>query len=240
MGSDEGAEDPVAGQAEPPVAGTSAWYHRAGALPGKRWEVRCLFSDDHADGTTVDDPGDTTGRFEIWRADVDDQGRSRILVSPEAAPDSPAMWFVALPEARAERPAMTLVGYEHPAVEPGVVIADTAFFHLPVRNDQQVGAIRWWTEEAVVDQVYVGADFRRRHVASHLIYAASGYHQHHGWPGRLHSDGRRTPMGEQLVAGIRHPDRIAALDRLMPPMDPSAEPSADPPAHRSPSAPDGR
>jgi hypothetical protein len=207
-----------------PAAGTSAWYHRQGQLPDGRWRVRCLFSDDHPDGTTVDDPGDTEGRFEIWHADLDDEGRPRLLVNPDAVPDAPAMWFVALPEPTAERPAMTLVGFDQDVVPAGSVINDGTFFHLPVRSDDQVGAIRWWTGEAVVDQVFVSERFRRRHVASALIYAASAYHQLHGWPGRLHSDGRRTSMGEQLVAGLRHPDRIAPLSDLMPPMDPDGRP----------------
>ncbi len=203
-----------------PEAGTSAWYHREGALPGGRWQVRCLFSDDHPDGTVVEQPGDTEGRFEIWRADLDDEGRPRILVNPDAVPGAPAMWFVALPEARAPRPAMALVGFDKDAVPVGSVINDPTFFHLPISNDDQVGAIRWWSQEAVVDQVFVGDAYRRRHVASALIYAASAYHQLHGWPGRLHSDGRRTSMGQELVAGLRHPDRIAPLSNLMPPMDP--------------------
>jgi hypothetical protein len=67
-------------------------------------------------------------------------------------------------------------------------------------------------------------------VATALIYAASAYHQLHGWPGRLHSDGRRTAMGEQLAAGIRHPSRIAALDHLLPPMDPNRPDQASSPA----------
>lgn len=205
----------------PSAPGTNAWYHREGQLPGKRWQVRCLFSDDHPDGSVIGEPGDTTGRFELWRADLDAEGRPRVLVHRDAAPASPVMWFVAIPDVKAERPAMTLVGYEHDALPPGVVVPDTTFFHLPVRNEDQVGAIRWWTEEAVVDQVYVGERWRRRHVATALIYAASAYHQLHGWPGRLHSDGRRTSLGEQWVAGLRHPGRIAELDKLMPPMDPA-------------------
>jgi len=212
------SDDPV------PVAGTSAWYHREGSLPGGRWKVRCLFSDDHPDGSVVDAPGDTTGLFEIWRADFDDEGRPRLLVNPEAVPGAPAMWFVSLPEVNVPRPALTLVGFEHDAVPVGSVINDASFFHLPVSNDDQVGAIRWWTDEAVVDQVFVSDRYRRRHVASALIYAASAHHQLHGWPGRLHSDGRRTSLGEQLVAGLRHPDRIAPLSTLMPPMDPDGGP----------------
>jgi hypothetical protein len=42
----------------------------------------------------------------------------------------------------------------------------------------------------------------------------------HGWLGRLHSDGRRTALGEELVAGLRHPDRIAPLAYRMDPLDP--------------------
>ena len=206
--------------ADVPVAGTQAWYHRQKALSSGRWRVRCLFSDDHGDGEIVANPGDTSGLFEIWRADLDDERRPRVLVNPDATPGSPAMWFVALPELKDERPAMTLVGYEHDVLPPGVVVPNATFFHLPTRSRDQVGAIRWWRDEAIVDQVYVGELWRRRHVATALIYAASAYHQLHGWPGRLHSDGRRTSMGEHLVAGIRHPSRIAALDKLMPAMDP--------------------
>jgi hypothetical protein len=187
-------------------------------------------SDQHADGEVVADPGDTSGVFELWRADLDERGRPRVLVNPVATPDAPMLWFVGLPERELQRPAMTLVGYEHEALPPGVVVPNTTFFSLPTRNDDQVGAIRWWPDEATVDQVYVGDRWRRRHVATALIYAASAYHQLHGWPGRLHSDGRRTAMGEQLAAGIRHPSRIAALDHLLPPMDPNRPDQASSPA----------
>ncbi len=202
-----------------PAAGTHAWYHREEALRGGRWRVRCLFSDDHPDGSVVEDPDaeHLADRFEIWRADLDPQGRPRVVVNPEAAPGAPAMWFVGLPET-GDDPAMTLVGYVEGVRPAGVVVPDAEFFHLPTRNDDQVGAIRWW-RTGVVDQVYVGDAWRRQHVATALIYAASGYHQLHGWPGRLHSDGRRTTLGDSLVAGLRHPDRIAALTRRMPPMD---------------------
>lgn len=187
-------------------------------MKGRR-PVRCIFSDDNADGSSVDAPGDLEGRFVLWRADVDDDGRPRIFVNPLAMPDAPSLWFVGLPEFDASRPAMTLVGYEDPSIPVGSVVPDTTFFGLPIRSQDQVGAIRWWRDDAVVDQVYVGDAWRRRHVATALIYTASAYHQLHGWPGRLHSDGRRTSMGERLVAGIRHPSRIAVLDTLMPPMD---------------------
>jgi hypothetical protein len=204
-----------------PPSGTAAWYERQEPLANGRWRVRCWLGGDHPDGSVVDDPGDTSDLFELWRADLDEEGRPRLWVNPEAIPGSPAMWFVALPEPSGPRRAMALVGFDDPCLPAGVVVPDAVFFHLPVRNDDQVGAVRWWRDEAVVDQVYVGERWRRRHVATAVIYAASAYHQLHGWPGRLHSDGRRTTLGQQLVAGLRHPDRISPLDTLMPPMDES-------------------
>lgn len=221
--------DHVDDDGEPvPASGTNAWYHREARLPDGRWRVRCLFSDDHADGVAVEDPVDTSGRFEIWRADLDDEGRPRLLVNPDAVPGAPPMWFVGLPDGGPRR-SMSLVGFAQDVGVPfGSVVSDAVFFHLPVRNEDQAAAIRWFVDEAVVDQVFVGRDWRRRHVASAIIYAASAYHQLHGWAGRLHTDGRRTSMGEQLVAGLRHPDRIAPLEDLRPPMDP------DDPSHRAP------
>jgi hypothetical protein len=203
-----------------PASGTNAWYHRQAPLPGGRWRVRCIFSDHHPDGTSVTDPGDIGDAYVLWTADLDDEGRPVVLVNETAIAGAPSMWFVGLPEPAAAPPAMTLVGFDHELVAPGTVLTDPAFFYLPVRNDEQVGAIRWWSEEAVVDQVYVSEPHRRTRAATALIYAASAYHQLQGWPGRLHSDGRRTSLGEQLVAGLRHPGRIAPRRELRDPMDP--------------------
>lgn len=203
-----------------PESGTNAWYHREEALAQGRHRVCCYFSDEHPDGAVVTGPLAPSERFRIWRAGVDEAGRPMVEVNPDAAPGSPGMWYVTLPEFGGDRRAMILVGYAHEALPPGVVVPDSTFFSLPVRNRDQVGAIRWWWDEAVVDEVYVAERWRRRHVATALIYAASAYHQLHGQPGRLHSDGRRTALGQQLVAGLRHPDRIAELDELIAPMDP--------------------
>jgi len=202
-----------------PPTGTTAWYERTGSLAGGRHRVRCWFGGDHPDGTVVEDPGDTSGLFELWRADLDDGGRPLLWINPAAVPGAPELWFVVLPEFGQPRAAVSLVGFEDPVVPPGTVVGDGVFFHLPVRSSDQATAIRWWRDEAVVDQVYVGDAYRRRHAATLMIYAASAYHQLHGWPGRLHSDGRYTEMGQHLVAGLRHPDRIAPLERLMPSMD---------------------
>lgn len=210
--------------ADVPPTGTSAWYVRSEALTFGRWRVRCHVDDRHPDGEVVADPGPLDETFLLWDADLDGQGRPVLSVNPAVAPGAPAMWFVHLDERDADPPATALVAFATDDLPAGTVVSDPVFFHMPVRSDEQVAAIRWWHDEAVVDQVYVAEPMRRRHVGTVAIYAASAFHQFHGWPGRLHSDGRRTVLGEALVAGLRHPDRIAELGTLLSPMDPAATP----------------
>jgi hypothetical protein len=69
--------------------------------------------------------------------------------------------------------------------------------------------------------VYVTPDLRRSQLATKLVYAASAYHQFQGWPGRLHSDGRRTKLWDRFTAGLRHPSRIAPWTGYSRPMDPA-------------------
>jgi len=178
--------------------------------------------DRHPDGEVIASPGDHAGDFLLWDADIDADDRSVLTVAPCVRAGSPDAWFVVLEEGNGAERTCTLVAFATPHLATGTVVTDPVFFHMPVRSDEQVGAIRWWPEDAVVDQVFVGREWRRSHLATVLIYSASAYHQHHGWPGRLHSDGRRTMLGEALVAEFRHPGRIARLDKLLSPMDPES------------------
>lgn len=200
----------------------NAWYHRHGRDRGW-WRVDCRFDDRFPDGHTVAaDPGlgDLGTCPRIWSTTVDPAGRLRVTVDDWAAPGALPCWYVLLLPEGEDRPSATLVAYPTEHLDPGTVVSDTVFFGLPVRSAEQVAAIRWWRDDGCVDQVFVGPDHRRTHLATALIYAASAVHQAHGWPGRLHSDGRRTDLGQRLVAGFRHPDRIAPWTVRMPPMDP--------------------
>lgn len=117
---------------------------------------------------------------------------------------------------------MTLVAFTTDHLPDGTVESDAAFVTMPVKSSEQAAAIRWWADTAVVDEIYVQAEHRRSHLGSKLIYTASGYHQHQGWPNRLHSDGRRTDLGQRFVVGLRHPTRIAPWKYRAAPMDPGA------------------
>ena len=204
-----------------------AWYLRRSVLPGKRYEVSCFENDAHVDGFTVEASGadgqvigEPDGADMLWSAGLDDQNRSRVVVMPGAAPDAPDAWYVAIRSTQDDRPRMTLVAFCTDHLPDATVVPDASFFTMPVTSDQQSAAIRWWADTAVVDEIFVQAEHRRSHLGTKLIYAASGFHQHHGWPGRLHSDGRRTDLGQQFVVGLRHPERIAEWSDKAHPMDP--------------------
>jgi hypothetical protein len=203
-----------------PPAGTPSWYVRGQRRPPGRWQARCHVDARHPDGDVIAEPGDLDGSFLLWDADVGLDDRPILSVNPAVCPGAPDMWFVELHERDASPKAVTLVAFATDHLPAGVVIPDPVFFHMAVRSDEQVGAIRWWPDDAVVDQLYVRDDLRRRHVGTVLVYSASAFHQLHGWPGRLHSDGRRTTLGDAFVTGLRHPDRIERLSTLMSPMDP--------------------
>jgi GNAT superfamily N-acetyltransferase len=115
---------------------------------------------------------------------------------------------------------VTIVAFCTGQLPDGTIIDNATYARLPVANSDQSAAIRWWADTAVVDEIYVQPAFRRTHLGTKLIYTASGFHQRHRWPDRLHSDGRRTSLGQRFVAGLRHPDRIASWTDVAADMDP--------------------
>ena len=193
---------------------------REGALPGNRWSVRCVLTDAHPDGCLLDDPVDTGDAFVLWRVGVDDQGRGVIRMNRAALGGSPPLWYVMLPEPEARRPAISLVGFATDHLPTGTIITDPMFFTIPIENDEQVGAIHWWYEDGVVDEVYVDPKWRRRGIATDLIYAVGAWQALHGHPVNIRSDGRRTELGQHFEAGSQFPDRFEPITEISPPMDP--------------------
>lgn len=203
-----------------PPPGTAAFYIRESELPGGRWRTRCVLGDAWPDGELLVDPVDTDGMFVLWRTDVDDDGHGRIDHNPAAHDLAPPLWFVLLPETDLDRPAMSLVGFATDHHPVGRIITDAEFFTTPVRSAEQVGAIRWWHLEGVIDQVFVATDWRRQGVATKLIYSVNACQALHGHPVDIRSDGRRTELGHHLDAGTRFPGRFAPITEVSPPMDP--------------------
>lgn len=200
----------------------NAWYQRFRPVAGGRWEVCCYENDLRPDGSTVgpDDPGVSAPDSDrLWEATLDAESRVNIRVTERGAPGAPDAWFVAMRSKEQDRPRITIVAFATHHLPDGTVVPEPAFFTMPVRSSEQAGAIRWWADTAVVDEIFVQPAHRRGHLGIKLIYTASGYHQMHGWPDRLHSDGRRTDLGQEFVVGLRHPSRIAPWTEKAAPMD---------------------
>jgi hypothetical protein len=204
------------------VTAGNAWYHREAYDEATgTWQVSCYLGDRFPDGEVAPVAGadDLAGAVRLWHARLDGDGRPVLQVAEQAAPQAPAVWYVAIPHHDHDPPTFDLVAFRTDHVAAETVIDDPTFMLLPVRAAEQVAAIRWWPSTAVVDQVYVTPDLRRSQLATKLVYAASAYHQLQGWPGRLHSDGRRTELGDRFTAGLRHPSRIAPWTGYSRPMD---------------------
>lgn len=193
-------------------------YARRGRLPSGLWEVRAFGDDDVEDGTIVD--GDGPDRPFAWATHPAQPGLTRIEIGGYLLPDPPALWFVHVDEPRAQPPAAHLVAFGGDRFPPGTVINGYTFATAGVPNGEQAGAVRWYRDTGLVHQIFVAPHWRRRFVASTLLYTADAFHQANGWPGKLHGDGRRTALGQLLLAGLRHPNRARQLTEQMPPMDP--------------------
>jgi GNAT superfamily N-acetyltransferase len=195
------------------------WYARRSTLPSGLHLVSAFQGTEVPDGETLH-----AGKAALWSTEPASNALIRVTIAEEALPKAPAAWFVSVTEPRAEPPAMNLVAYVTDDFPPGTIINQFQFGSLGLSSDEQAGAIRWLWQYALVHQVFVSPEWRRGGLATALVYTASAFHQANGWPGRLHSNGQRTELGERFATALDHPGRIAPLDETMPPMDPAAPP----------------
>jgi len=199
------------------------WHVREAELSKDRWRCRTIGDHSFADSSVVHGPIDTGDSFVYGYSDVDASGPSILHINTALLPGTPPIWYVALPERKQPSPAISLVAFITEDHEPGKVISDPEFFSMAVDSTEQVGAIRWWIDSGVVDQIFVAEQWRRKHVGRALWAAAQGYQVHNGWTPRLSSIGRRTAMGQKYAESALFPDRFAPLEVLLPPMDPPSK-----------------
>jgi GNAT superfamily N-acetyltransferase len=202
------------------------FYVRDSELPDGRWAVSAYSSTSFAEGEIVDAAAaaeaiaDPATRV-VWRTFESERGIIRIERGASEVPGAPNIWFVNVDEPKANPRATNLVGFATDHFEPGTVVNRYQFASLGLPNDEQVGAIRWYTELAIVHQVFVAEEWRRRRAGSAILYAADAFHQSMGWPGTLKSDGRHTDLGQQFLAAQSYPARFPSRTAVMPPMDPA-------------------
>jgi hypothetical protein len=192
-------------------------YARRRRLENDLWEVRAFRDDTVADGTVTE--ADVSASSIVWSTHEAAVGLVRVEIGDDELPGSAPLWFVHVDEPRATPRATNLVAFGGDRFPPGTVVSRYAFATAGVQNGEQAGAVRWYPGTGLVHQIFVPPAWRRRFVASTLLYTADAFHQANGWPGKLHGDGRRTALGQLLLAGLRHPNRVRELTEEMPPMD---------------------
>lgn len=201
-----------------------AWNLRHGwHEPTKRWRVSGYQGPQYGPAEVVgpEEQPDLTGALRLWTADVADDGHLLLRINPDLVERAPTTWFVASQQLRDDPATVTLVAFATDDLPEGTVIDNAEFMALAVRSSDQVAAVQWGPRTAIIYQVFVQPQWRRRQLATKMVYAASAYHQAHGWSGPIRSDGRRTDLGEEFTAAFRHPDRIAPWQERAEPMDPS-------------------
>lgn len=204
--------------------GVNAWYVNLGldSVRGRR-RMRCYIGPQHSDATTLDGmppEAELDGAALLWESRSDDRGFMTISVNREFAPLCGNLWFVSVPARDSGAPKLhNLVAFDTGDLPDGTVIDDPTFSLMSLRSSDQVGAIQWDAGTGNVVQLFVRPEKRRTDAGTVLIYAASAWHQSHGWPGRLHNDGKRTVLGEAFAVSLIHGQRIEALRELSPPMD---------------------
>lgn len=195
------------------------WYRRLQKLESGLWLVEARDGSSYPDGS-VHEASITTGdEAVIWRTVETDHGLLRLEYPHDIVPDAPHLWFVEIADPRATPiPSTHLVAFATDHLPNGTVISKYAFATLGVHSNTQAGAVNWHTN-GLVRQVYVTPSMRRQFVGTALLRAADAWHQARGVPGRVHGDGRRTELGEALVATTVHPQRYKPLSETMPAMD---------------------
>jgi GNAT superfamily N-acetyltransferase len=142
-----------------------------------------------------------------------------LRLGPRGAPAGPGIWFAEYRETNATPPAVSLMAFAGHGVAPGSLVDPAGLAGLPVENDDQLAAVRWYPGTGEVDQIYVRPDRRRQRLGSAMIGAAAALSYARGWP-RLWSDGQRTELGEQFRNASPWQHRTADLTHLAPPMTP--------------------
>jgi hypothetical protein len=145
----------------------------------------------------------------IGSLDVDEQRRPKITIAEAAMRGAPPLWFVEIPSERDGRQQLSLVAYASNVFPTGTIITNATFFSAPVKSEAQVGAVRWFADNGLVDQLFVADSFRNQLVAMSLMFAADGMHHHLGWSGVIHVGGNRTDLGQQAAQRALNQQRVA-------------------------------
>lgn len=163
-----------------------------------------FLSDLYPDGTLLGldrSEAEFRGVTQILRLDMDTSNRPVVTFAEWAEAGMPHLWFVEMDVSTPAASMHALVAFATGHARRGTVVSNAAFFTMPVRSEEQVGAVRWDTNSGEIDQVFVAEHARGQQVARTLIAVADAYRVHRGWPGKVYVGGRRSDTVEKLLEG---------------------------------------
>jgi len=190
----------------------SVFYERYRLAGTSRFAVRAYRSDEFADGTVFDISADarvSTLGILLGTIHLDHARRPRVALTEDALPGATPLWFVQVPCGEDARPQMSLAAFASNHFAAGTIVTNDTFFSTPAHSSEQVGAVRWWAESGLVDQIFVREDLRHHLVAMTLMFTADALHHHHGWPGQIHVGGNRTDLGQRAAVAAPNQQRVA-------------------------------
>lgn len=223
-----------------PRPGVPLWWLRTATVD--LVTLHAIASSEHPDGTVVEvaslRPGYAPPGERVVRARVRPASRQVLDVEVRGAPAgdrAPAVVWHEQVRRDLTPVEVHLLAFLHDdvvrlaeerslrAVAPGTVLTGADVARLGLTATDQVAAVRWNPATGQVWELYVDPGFRRRRVATSLLFAAEACAIARGWPG-LWGGGERTALGESLLRGLRWGVRRARpLTSLVRPMTPVGE-----------------
>lgn len=200
------------------LAAPAIWVLRTAALSGGRFEVVSLISNHYPDGTVIDPgprPEDFPGALELSSLRLDASGRPVATVASWATSDAPSLWYVEMDASTPNRSMHSVIAFDTGHLPEGTFVSNAAFFTMPVRSNQQIGAVRWDTVTGEIDQAFVAPETRRQQVARKMIVAAAAFGRYRGWSGKMHVGGRRGDVVEQILEGKAGPRVLPRTERTI-------------------------
>jgi len=198
--------------------GVPLWWLRTATV--ELVTLHAVASSEHPDGTVVDvvslPPGYVPPGERVVRARVRPASRQVLDVAVRGAPAADRAPVVVWHEQvrRDLRPVeVHLLAFLHDdvvslaaersleAAPPGAVLTAADVARLGLTAVDQLAAVRWNPATGQVLEVDVDPGYRRRRVATSLLFAAEACAVARGWP-CLWGGGTRTAVGESLARGL--------------------------------------
>ena len=186
----------------------TVWFWRGGRLSDQWFEVARFTSDRWPHPTRViaetmpEDDSVVTTTF------LDEQGHLVVDASREDwSAGAPPLWYVLVPEEGITK-TYTLVAYADGLFAAGTIVNAAEMKERQIPFTGFVGAIRWRRESALMEQIHVPPEHRRKKISTKLISVADTLVVAMGTNAFLNGGEATTADGEKLREAYSKSNRV--------------------------------